>query len=547
MDRFKNKLFIVFFIILSVLPLVSLFHPGLPLTHDGQDHVARIANFYQNLIEGNLIPRWGANLNWGYGHPILEFLYPLPSYIVSLFHLIGFSLVDSTKIVYALGMVLSLIFMYLWLSQFSGRYAALLGAVLYTYAPYRFIDLYVRGDIGENLAFAFVPLVLFFIYKLYKENDYKYVIWGGVSLALLVLAHNAVALMFMPVIIVYCLLLIYLSKNRKYLIFNTFFLILTGFFLSAFFWVPALLEGRYTLRNIVTKGGYIDRFVSFGQLIYGPWNYGQTGQFTVQFGPLQWIALILSPFTAYVFRKDKYNFYLVLLLIFSVLLSVFIMLPVSNFIWLRVMLLQNFQFPWRFLAIVVFSTSVLGAFFIESLSKKINRVYVVFSLVVIILFISSFYWRPKGYLYKSAGFYTGVYKGTTDTGESSPIWSIRFMEHSPKNHMQVVDGSARIKELQRTSTYHKYEVTVNKRTLFEENTLYFPGWEIEANGVLLNIQFQDMQYRGVMLFFLDKGNYIVEAKYTETKLRLISDIISLVSAIFVFGFLAFRFVKAKLS
>jgi len=165
----KKISLLIILIILAVFPVLSLFHPGLPLTHDGQDHVARIANFYQSLIEGNPIPRWAGNLNWGYGHPILEFLYPLPSYIASIFHFIGFSLVDSTKIVFGLGMILSLFFMYLWLSQFTAKYSALFGAVLYTYAPYRFVELYVRGDIGENLAFAFIPLVLYFLYKLYKK------------------------------------------------------------------------------------------------------------------------------------------------------------------------------------------------------------------------------------------------------------------------------------------------------------------------------------------------------------------------------------------
>jgi hypothetical protein len=44
-------------LLLSFLPLVDLVHPGLPVTHDGQDHVARIANFYQSLSEGNVFPR----------------------------------------------------------------------------------------------------------------------------------------------------------------------------------------------------------------------------------------------------------------------------------------------------------------------------------------------------------------------------------------------------------------------------------------------------------------------------------------------------------
>src|SRR3990167_5800000 len=49
-------LFIVIFI--SLLPLTPLLHSGIFAGHDTPDHVARIANFYQNLSEGTLIPRW---------------------------------------------------------------------------------------------------------------------------------------------------------------------------------------------------------------------------------------------------------------------------------------------------------------------------------------------------------------------------------------------------------------------------------------------------------------------------------------------------------
>jgi len=542
MKKFNKYIFSILLLIFALIPIISLFHSGLPWTHDGQDHVVRIANFYQNLIEGNFIPRWAGNLNWGYGHPILEFLYPLPSYIASIFHFVGFSLVDSTKIVFGLGMALSLFSMYLWLSQFTSKYSALFGAVLYTYAPYRFVETYVRGDIGENLAFVFMPLTLFFMYKFYKKNDYKFAILGGVSLGLLILSHNTISLMFVPFILAYGLLLSYLSNNRKSYVINLISLILIGFSLSAFFWVPALFEGKYTLRNIVTKGGYLDNFVPLVNLIYGKWSYGISGQFTVQFGLFQWIALLAMPFTINVFKKNKEKFYLLLILSLYTIFAIFLMLSISNLVWSKVLLLQNFQFPWRFLAIIVFSTSVLGALFLEALPKKFNQKASIL-FILIIFAISSFYWHPRAYLYKPVSFYTGIYNGTTDTGESAPIWSVRFMEQRPKAHLEVIDGNAQIKELNRTITNHKYQVKVDTTTLFEENTLYFPGWEIKANGVSLNLEFQNMNYRGVMLFHLSKGNYIVEARYKETKLREISDYISVLSVIICLAFLGFRFVK----
>lgn len=547
MIRLKKNLFNIFFAILLILPVLSLFHPGLPITHDGQDHVARIANFYQNLTEGVLIPRWAENLNWGFGHPILEFLYPFPSYVASLFHFIGFSLVAAVKSVFVIGMVLSFVFMYLWLSKFLSKHSSLFGAVLYTYAPYRFVEVYVRGDIGENLAFAFIPLTLYFIYRLYKKGGALNISLGAISLGFLIISHNAISLMLMPFILLYCLYLLYLSKNSKTLMINLLSLIILGFTLSMFFWLPALLEGKYTLRNIVTKGTYISSFITLQRLIFGPWSYGITGQFTVQLGLFQWIALIISPVLIYKYNiKKNKEYILIFLLLVYTLIAIFFMFPVSNFIWSKFILLQNFQFPWRFLGITVFTTAVLGAFLAENLPKKFNITLITVSIILIV-FISSFYWNARDYLQKPESFYKSVYNSTTDTGESAPIWSIRFMEKRPKAYLEVIDGNAKIKELDRKSTYHKYQVQVNKQTLFEENTLYFPGWEIKANGVPLKLEFQNMTYRGVMLFNLSKGNYIVEAKYSETKLRLVSDIISFVSLLIVLCFIAIRFVKSKLS
>lgn len=542
MEKMK-KFLILGLMILGLIAIFDLFHPGLPVTHDGQDHVARIANFYQNLAQGNIIPRWAANLNWGYGHPILEFLYPLPSYIVSLFHFSGFSLIDSTKIVFGLGIIFSGLFMFLWLGEFLIAEAAFVGAALYMFAPYRFVDLYVRGDIGENLAFVFMPLTLYFILKLSKKLNFWHFAGTSISLALLILSHNAISLMFMPFIIFYGFLLGFNKKEKKEYLVNFFVAFILGFGLSAFFWIPGLFEAKYTLRNIVTKGGYFKSFVDFKSLLYGSWSYGGTGQFTVQFGILQWLFLLISPFvTWFLWTKKNKNWIILVSLIIYGFIAIFIMLPQSNFIWGKFIILQNFQFPWRFLAIIVFSTSVIGALVFNNAQIKIQKIAIVV-FVIVILFLSKDYWHAKDYLREPETFFTGIYNSTTDTGESSPIWSVRFMEKRARANMEVLDGNAKIKQLKREVVFHKYKVDVARRTLFEENTLYFPGWEIKANGTPVNIEFQDQQHRGVMLFFLDKGNYTVEVSYKETKLRLVADIISIAS---LFILLFYNIGKVKL-
>jgi len=542
MKLFEKNWGLVLIIVISLVPLISLTHPGLPLTHDGQDHVARITNFYQSLSEGNIIPRWAGNLNWGYGHPILMFLYPLPSYAASLLHLIGFSFVDSIKVVFAGAFILSGVAMYLWLKEFLGEAPAAAGSILYNFASYRFVDLYVRGAIGEHVAFIFPPLILFCLLKMSKapppgRGDIHpggvrsvWMIGGSLSVAGLLLSHNALAIMFAPFSIYYAAYLVWNSKKRKLLTINYSLLTTLGLGLSAFFLLPAFMEGKYTLRDIVTENVALTRFVELKNLISSPWNYGQSGEFSVALGLLTWISFLACPFVVYKLLKTKKDPLIFLGAVAFFVLSIFIMLPQSRFIWETITTLQKFQFPWRFLSLTVFTGAILGAFFVSLINNKKIQTSIVVIAVIFVLFTTYGSWEPKDYLLKQESFYSGIYNGTTDTGESSPIWSVRFMEKRADSESRVIAGSANIQILERTSTKHTYEITADFRSRILENTLYFPGWKVYIDGKEnKGVQFQDPTYRGLMTYFVPTGKHRVDISFEDTLLRQISNYISLIS------------------
>ncbi len=540
-------LLLVFF--LCLIPLYPLLHSGLPITHDGQDHVARIANFYQSLMEGVIVPRWAGNLNWGYGHPILMFLYPASSYSTSLIHLLGFGLVDSVKITFGLSFILSGVFMYLWLREYLSNEAAVVGAILYNFAPYRFVDLYVRGAIGEHVAFVFLPLVLFFLLKISRSENFNrfYFSFASISIAGLLLAHNAISIMFLPFILIYAIYLVYINKKRlKELLAQYIGVLALGFGLSSFFLVPAFIEGKYTLRDIVTGSDALKRFIDFKDIIYSPWGYGVSGNFSVQLGIFQWISVLAFPFVLYFLHKKKNKDWIFYLITFVYFLgSIFIMLPLSDFVWRIITTLQKFQFPWRFLSISVFTSAVLGAYLIFILPQRfVKPVVIIFILLT--LGISYTYWQPKGYLEEPTSFYTGIYKGTTDTGESAPIWSVRFMEKQAKAPIEVIKGKANIKQISKSSTNHVYIITSDEKVQLKENTLYFPGWRIYVDGVQdSNVQFQDTNNRGLMTFYVPEGKHNVEIKFGDTRLRTLSNYLSLASLIILFGVIFSTFKVSK--
>lgn len=536
----KTRTAIFILVVISLMPLLDLLHPGLPKGHDTPDHVARIANFYQSLSEGNFIPRWAGNLNWGYGHPILMFLYPLPSYIASLFHAVGFSFVDSTKLVFGVAYIASLLAMYLFASTALGSLPGLFAAVLYGFAPYRFVDLYVRGAIGEHVAFIFPPLIFYGLLRVARNNRETL---GGVIIALtmagLLLSHNAIVLMMLPLILMYALYLCFFeAKNRIRFLSLVSCLLFFGFLLSAFFWMPAFFEGKYTLRDIVTKGDFSARFVPWQWFFVSPWNYGGGNEFTKEIGLPQWLGAASAIIVFIRIKSHRLKWFIGGSLV-SIVLSLWLMTDSAGFVWDKVTLLQKFQFPWRFLTIPVIASPILSAIVLTYIPKRFH-LFIVFCLLSIIAITTAPMWRAKEYVVKPEQFYSGIYNGTTDTGESSPIWSIRFMEHRPKAVYETIEGEAMIVPGFRNSTRHEFTVSAKTDARIVDNTLYFPGWSVLVDDQKIPVEFQDPTYRGLMTFLVSAGEHRIVVDFGETKLRKMANVLSLGGLIILIFYETFR-------
>src|SRR3990167_504593 len=99
----KINLFMLLFII-SLLPLMR---KGTYESGDLTLHSVFLRSFYESLSEGNLIPRWAGNLCGDKGCPVFLFEYITPFYIGSIFHFLGFSLIDSIKALLAVSFIAS--------------------------------------------------------------------------------------------------------------------------------------------------------------------------------------------------------------------------------------------------------------------------------------------------------------------------------------------------------------------------------------------------------------------------------------------------------
>lgn len=286
---------LIIVLVLTFVSILPLLKSGLPPTHDGEYHVIRFHEFYKTLVDGNPYPRWAPDLNYGFGAPILNFVYPLPSYLASLLHTFGVSFIDSFKLNMVFASFVGAIFFYLWVKEFFGKLGGLVSSIFYTFSPYHFLDIYIRGSVGEVWALGLFPAFLWSITKFIKEKKIKLAIASSISLGLIVFSHNILALMFISFALVYIIFLIFQEKNRRYLILNSFYIILLSLGLSSVFWLPALVEKGY-VRGLEVFD-YAFHFPEFYELIFPSWGSGFSGggllsQLSFQIGIANLFALI---------------------------------------------------------------------------------------------------------------------------------------------------------------------------------------------------------------------------------------------------------------
>lgn len=519
----KNLLLIFLLLLFSIPSILPLLQKGLPDTSDGEMHVARAAAIFQGVTNGQFpLVRWAENLNFGFGHPVLIFQYPLPSYLGAIFHLFGGSFVDGVKLVAIISTLTSATFFYLWLRGYLGEKGSFVGSLLYLYAPYRFVDLYDRLSIGEVTVFAVAPLVFLLIDRLIDNRNWKNFTFVAFTYALLVLSHNVLSILFSAAIIPYtCLRYFQKNKSPKGIIIYI-LPIIFGLGITAFFWLPALFEARYTTRDLFTASIYKTHFAELKEFIITP-----PTRTSLRIGYPQIATIVITPLFLLQLRKRIHPKFLLVFFFFSVsIFSIFMMLPISRSLWEKLPLLAQFQYPLRFLALTSFSTAFLGGVLVDTVKPTM---YIVTLLIFMLLVINKEEFRVKGYRRLNDNYFENYTGTTTWFGENNTIWTAGEAKERAKSQIETVEGDAKIIGLTKQSNKHKFKTESSGKTRIVDNTVYFPGWQVFIDNKKTEIEFQDQKHRGLITFLVPQGNHEVKIIFKESRVRLFSDILSLIS------------------
>lgn len=443
------------------------------------------------------------------------------------------------KVTMSLSYILSGIFMYLFARTFfNDTQKAVLSTLFYQFATFRFVELLVRGSMGEVYTYTFLPLLLLGITHLAQKISYKSIVLTAFATALLILSHNSVSLLFFGVSVLFTLFFV-TKKTNKMVVFAS---LSTGVLLSAFYWVPAIAEHKFTYGDLLMKELYVSHFAPLQNFFIPNFTNEkilQTEGISVQIGVFHIAAIVFSLlFVLKAKEKRRRNVFLFSLFLLS--LSLFFMQPLSKFFWEKISLLRQFQFPWRFLSLIVLASSLCAISFIELLKKKFFTVII----ALFVIFTSIPYWNPSlGYDTIDENYYWNFPLNTTYYGETDVVWSAGPAKAYAKKPIDVIDGDATVSQYSKKNHYHTYTVTVRKDAAFVDHTQYFPGWVVYVDEKPVSVQFQDASWRGEITFRAPVGIHTVKVIFEETAIRQIADGLSLVT---LAGLIAYPFVQKKL-
>ena len=361
----------------------------LPLLLVGAQGGARVisnliwsSNFANQLIDGEVYPRWLIDPNWGGGSPVFFFYAPAPFYLTA----VGAFLCGQCTTAIQLGIgewlivLLSSFSFYLFARHYAAPVTAFVGAVIYALAPYHFsIDLLKRQAIGETAAYIWIPLIVWSIDRL-ATTRYA-VVWLALSYCLLVLSH-------LPSALIFGVFLLLFAATRKYQsastpIYKFSFGMAAGIALSAVYWIPAM-----GLQDFISADRWWGSYQQIDRWFFldgkdAPDKYITKHIFNALL--VTSLLFVVSWTIAYRHTYQRQPLHCWLLFFLG---SWFLLSPLSYLVWEYVPYLKKVQFPWRVMVVLEFSVAasfVLGMHNVMSTSNR--RLFVVLASAVTVLFV----------------------------------------------------------------------------------------------------------------------------------------------------------------
>lgn len=514
---------------------------GRSSTFDGPTHLANIAGFTKALQSGDFPVRWMDGFG-NYGMPMGIVVQQTTSYLGAVITLVTHNIFFSYKLVFLIGAFLSTYLLYHFLTLHFSAEAALLGSFLFNFAPYRIINIYTRGALPEFFSHVFFPLIFIGLYLFIKKTDKKGLLFLFIGLIGTVFTHPFALIVGMFLWVPYAIFLMLESKNINFIFRNYRHILVTAilvFGITAFYLLPLNTEIKYFyygVRSHFIPGNYLTLKNYMGDQWYYFYNNDiEVRGNIIHLGFVETL-LICAGFLHVFFRKHKSNFLYWILT--SCIILIFFTTHYADFIYEKINLLGNIQHNWRMFTSIVYIAPLISAFLYDSVAINKKWIFTVVALSIIMLRFPQLY--GKNYMQETQEKYYWT-KINLHGNIMNTIWTGPTEDYPVKKFKgEIIEGKGEIIKRNERNSWREYEINSTTDVRLADNTFYFPGWKVYVDKKEVPIEFQDMNYRGVITYRVPQGKHNIVVKFTETKIRLLGDFISLFSLIILGLLIIFR-------
>ncbi len=513
---------------------------------DDIHHLYRLWELDQLMQQGTLYTRWAPDLFFGYGSPVFHYNSPLPYYPGVALHRLGLSYVDSLRLLFWLGLPLSGFAMYAWARQHLGRGLSLFASLLYMYAPYHLLEIYLRGALPEFLAFIWFPLILLAARGVIAGRGLGWAPLLALGYAALILTHNLSAYLFFPALILYCALLWSEQRHRGVSVLTSLAVALgLAAGLSAFYALPALAERELVLfgrllgnlpehlfpAQTLVSGAFIHDYA----ITSAPEDLRGIRLGLVQFllllaGAVAWLARGTPPPTR---RAGAWALVLVAG-------GLFLMQPTAQIFWETVPLANLVQFPWRLLALLALAGALLGALGTQWMLARLRPAWrgIAYISLAALVILSSLLGLETVRTTLAAEQVSSLGKWELELGyglasgssgrEYVPVWvatepvpptadPVALLDEAATSHYRAEPPDTWVELLERRGNLFRYRVRAREPVQLTLNHVYFPGWVAEVHGREVPVEASTPE--GLAFVSLPAGGHVLELRFAETPLR----------------------------
>lgn len=525
---------------IGVYLITAFYTDGFPYTHDGENHLVRFANYLAALREGQWPPRFAPYLQSGFGFPVFHYNYPLGNILAVPFLVLGSTPPEAFVWIVRLSLLLGVLAVGEGVRRRWGVVAAVVAAWTYLFSSYLVVALRIRGNIGEIVAYALVPVVVVLFDTLSPRAANWKKIGLSVVIAAFLLSHNVLAVIMAPLLALWS----GWRWRKHWWSWLGVWLGSTG--LVSWFWFPAILElPMVVLTDDSLAKEAVKHVLTWNQIWIEPIRFGfsRAGLIDTIGLSLGWGALIICTLAlAFLVKQISHHLRLSpeqLALAVLVSGSLFLSSVYSSRIWETVLILSIIQFPWRLLFIVSLLLPILAAWVYSVWPRWWQRL--AFAVLTMSL---SWVWvqnvRIADRLHYSPEYYLSAPHSTTTRNENRPrtLPSISLPDWVPQP--VVATGSAQLVQVEEwLGSRRSYTLQVEQDSIITERTIYFPGWETKVDGQRVEQIFTE-ETQGLIAYRLPARAepYRIQSQFgRRTTVRAVSEFFTVFTAVVFLGIL----------